>query len=100
MFVHADFSEADDIDDIVLFNTAIYHNDVAGGNIYYPEIGVSYHPKQGDIVMHPGTTKYRHGVQKVLKDTRYISTLWVADANGMKIRTSGQMENNEYRRWN
>lgn len=91
MFVHADFSEIDDKDDdIVLFNTAIYHNDVPGGEIYYPEIGVEYHPTQGDLVMHPGTTKYRHGVKPVLEETRYISTLWAANNKGMQIKTSGQ----------
>lgn len=92
MFVHPDFSEADDIEDIVLFNTAIYHNTVLGGEIYYPELGIEYHPNQGDLVMHPGTTRYRHGVKKVLQDTRYISTLWVADELGMSIKTSGQMK--------
>jgi hypothetical protein len=92
MFVHADFSEVDDSDDeIILFNTAIYHNDVPGGEIYYPEIGVEYHPTQGDLVIHPGTTKYRHGVKPVTKETRYISTLWAANEKGMKIKTSGQM---------
>jgi hypothetical protein len=91
MFVHADFSEIDDQDDsIILFNTAIYHNSVEGGEIYYPELGIQYHPKQGDLVLHPGTTKYRHGVKKVLNDTRYISTLWVANDKGMKIKTSGE----------
>lgn len=91
MFVHADFSEVDDEDkEVVLFNTAIYHNNVAGGEIYYPEIGIEYHPTQGDIVIHPGTTKYRHGVKPVLDQTRYISTLWVANDKGMQIKTSGQ----------
>lgn len=91
MFVHADFSEIDDQDStIVLFNTAIYHNDVPGGEIYYPEIGIQYHPIQGDLVMHPGSTKYRHGVKQVLDETRYISTLWAANEKGMKIKTSGE----------
>lgn len=92
MFVHADFSEIDDADEnIILFNTAIYHNDVDGGNIYYPEIGIEYHPVQGDVVIHPGTTKYRHGVRAVTNETRYISTLWIANDLGMKIKTSGNM---------
>lgn len=91
MFVHADFSEIDDKDStIVLFNTAIYHNDVPGGEIYYPEIGVEYHPTRGDLVIHPGSTKYRHGVKPVLSETRYISTLWAANDKGMKIKTSGK----------
>lgn len=92
MFVHADFSEIDNLEeDIILFNTAIYHNDVGGGNIYYPEIGIDYHPVQGDVVMHPGTTRYRHGVKEVTEETRYISTLWVANELGIKIKTSGNM---------
>jgi hypothetical protein len=92
MFVHADFSEIDKDDTgVILFNTAIYHNDVPGGEIYYPEIGVEYHPIQGDLVIHPGSTKYRHGVKPVLNDTRYISTLWAANQKGTKIKTSGQM---------
>jgi hypothetical protein len=92
MFVHADFSEVDESDnEIILFNTAIYHNNVPGGEIYYPEIGIEYHPEQGDLVIHPGTTKYRHGVKPVTKETRYISTLWAANEKGMKIKTSGQM---------
>jgi hypothetical protein len=92
MFVHADFNEIKENDnEIILFNTAIYHNDVPGGEIYYPEIGVEYHPTQGDIVIHPGTTRYRHGVRQVLSDTRYISTLWAANEKGIKIKTSGNM---------
>lgn len=92
MFVHADFSEIEENDDeTILFNTAIYHNDVPGGEIYYPEVGAEYHPTQGDIVIHPGTTKYRHGVRPVLRDTRYISTLWAANEKGIKIKTSGNM---------
>lgn len=92
MFVHADFSEIDNSDEeILLFNTAIYHNEVSGGEIYYPELNIQYKPKRGDLVMHPGTTKYRHGVREVLNETRYISTLWVANDLGMKVKTSGQM---------
>jgi hypothetical protein len=92
MFVHADFSELDNADDeVVLFNTAIYHNNVLGGEIYYPEIGIEYHPRQGDIVLHPGTTRYRHGVKSVIDNPRYISTLWAANSLGMKIKSSGNM---------
>lgn len=95
MFVHSDFSEVDSFhEEVVLFNTAIYHNEVLGGEIYYPELGLEYHPLKGDLIIHPGTTKYRHGVKPVLSETRYISTLWVADTLGMKIKTSGQMDVN------
>lgn len=94
MFVHADFPEADYHDNYLLFNTAIYHNRVDGGEIFYPELGLEYHPFAGDLVIHPGTTKYRHGVKPVTGDTtRYISTLWVSDTNGESIKRSGYMKN-------
>ncbi len=91
MFVHADFPELDNIkEEYVLCNAAIYHNDFEGGELFYPEIGIEYKPLPGDLVMHPGTTKYRHGVKKVLGNkTRYMSTTWVADELGIKVKITG-----------
>lgn len=91
MFVHADFAEIDNVkEDYVLFNAAVYHNEFDGGELFYPELGIEYKPKSGDLVMHPGTTKYRHGVKKVLGDqTRYMSNTWVADKIGIKFKISG-----------
>lgn len=91
MFVHADFPEIDNIEeDYVLFNAALYHNKFDGGELFYPELGIEYKPKPGDLVMHPGTTRYRHGVSKVVGDqTRYMSNTWVADKVGIKVKISG-----------
>jgi hypothetical protein len=92
MFLHADFPELDNAsEEVVLFNTAIYHNDVLGGEIFYPEIGIEYHPRQGDVVLHPGTTKYKHSVKPVKDKPRYISTLWAANSLGMSIKSSGNI---------
>lgn len=94
MFLHADFPELDNAsDDVVLFNTAIYHNDVLGGEIYYPKLDIEYHPQKGDVVLHPGTTKYQHLVRPVKDNPRYISTLWGANTLGMKIKSSGGLYN-------
>lgn len=91
MFVHADFPELDNMNkDCVLFNAAIYHNEFDGGELFYPEIGVEYKPLPGDLVIHPGTTKYRHGVKKVLGNKiRYMSNTWVADELGLSIKVTG-----------
>lgn len=91
MFIHADFPEIDNVqEDYILCNAAIYHNDFDGGELFYPEIGIEYKPKPGDLVMHPGTTKYRHGVKEVLGNkTRYMSNTWVADKVGMTFKANG-----------
>lgn len=94
MFIHADFSELDNLNvNYLLFNAAIYHNYFDGGELFYPELSIEYKPNRGDLVIHPGTTRYRHGVKKVLGNkTRYMSNLWVADSVGIKIKTSGSKE--------
>lgn len=92
MFVHADYAEVDDFkEDYVLFNVALYHNDFEGGALFYPgKSFIEYKPEAGDLVIHPGTTEYRHGVRKVTgNNTRYMSNLWVADKVGLSIRISG-----------
>ena len=92
MFVHADYQELDSVEeDYVLSNVALYHNEFEGGALYYPGVDyVEYKPQPGDLLMHPGTTKYRHGVRKVTGDkTRYMSNLWMADDIGMSLKISG-----------
>jgi hypothetical protein len=92
MFVHSDYPELDDFkEECVLFNVALYHNEFEGGALYYPGKNfIEYKPEAGDLLIHPGTTEYRHGVRKVTGDkTRYMSNLWVADKVGMSIRISG-----------
>lgn len=92
MFIHADYPELDDFnEDYILFNVALYHNEFEGGSLFYPgKDYIEYKPEPGDLVMHPGTTDYRHGVRKVTgENIRYMSNLWVADKVGMSIRISG-----------
>ena len=92
MFVHADYAELDEVDkEYVLFNVAIYHNEFEGGALFYPAKSfLEFKPEPGDLVIHPGTTNYRHGVRKVTgENTRYMSNLWVADKVGMSLRVSG-----------
>ena len=93
MYVHADFPETDRVqEDHVLFTAAMYFNEFQGGELFYSEIGIEYKPKPGDLVIHPGTTQYRHGVKPVLgSQTRYMSNTWVADNVGLRIKTNGYL---------
>lgn len=94
MFVHADFTELDNLkEEYILFNGAMYHNEFEGGALFYPELGIEYKPSPGDLVMHPGTSKYKHGVTEVIgTQTRYMSNIWVADKLGYSIKTSGNLD--------
>lgn len=60
----------------------MYINDFDGGEVYYPNLGIQYKPEKGDILWHPGTKKYTHGVKPVTGDSiRYIMTTFVNDSN-------------------
>jgi len=52
---------------------AIYLNDnFEGGEIYYPNLNISYKPLRGALICHPGTIEYTHGVKTVSGNDRYI----------------------------
>lgn len=52
---------------------AIYINDnFDGGEIYYPNLNISYKPLRGALICHPGTSEYKHGVKTTLGNDRYI----------------------------
>lgn len=59
-----------------MFGVVIYLNDnYEGGEIYYKDLGISYKPKSGDLVVHyAGLT---HGVKEVTSGIRYILTSFV-----------------------
>ena len=55
----------------VLYGIVVYFSEFTGGDIYYPEQGISFKPEPGDLVMH-ATSKYcKHGVKPVIDGTRY-----------------------------
>lgn len=88
MFVHADNpSGTHRENNYVQFGLVLYHNDFDGGEVIYPELNLEYKPSAGDLLMHPGTTKYTHGTKPVLNGSvRYISTAWVFDPKVKKVR--------------
>jgi predicted 2-oxoglutarate/Fe(II)-dependent dioxygenase YbiX len=45
-------------------------DDFDGGELYYPEFDIKYKPVAGDLVIHPGTREYNHGINTVLGNPR------------------------------
>ena len=79
MFIHADNpKEINGLDNLVEFGIVMYHSDFEGGEVFYEDLGIEYKPEQYDLVIHPGSAKYKHGVRAVKSDTpRYITTAFV-----------------------
>jgi predicted 2-oxoglutarate/Fe(II)-dependent dioxygenase YbiX len=56
-----------------IYGFIIYFNDdYEGGEICYPEYGIDYKPKQGDLLIH--STESIHGVSKVKSGIRYTTS--------------------------
>jgi predicted 2-oxoglutarate/Fe(II)-dependent dioxygenase YbiX len=76
MAVHSD--GGDGLRQKTLYGLVLYLNtcdvDFWGGELYYPNLKIEYKPKAGDLVIHPGSEEYRHGVNDVTLGTRYIIT--------------------------
>lgn len=49
----------------------MYFNDFQGGEIYYSNQDIYYHPKAGDLVIHSSQDHCRHQVQEVKSEIRY-----------------------------
>ena len=66
-----------DLEYYMRYGIVIYYNDdYLGGEIEYPELGITHKPKARSLVMHGGNIL--HGPKKVLGDkTRYFSTSFV-----------------------
>jgi hypothetical protein len=76
MPVHSD--GGDGLSQKTLYGLVLYLNtcdtDFVGGELYYPNLGIEYKPKAGDLVIHPGSEEYSHGVRDVAFGVRYIIT--------------------------
>lgn len=66
-----DGADAENIFGIVLY----LNDDYEGGAIDYKDLGISYKPKAGDLVVH--YAGLLHGVKEVTYGTRYIFTMFV-----------------------
>lgn len=75
MWPHEDGGNPDDLRKIV-FGIAIYLNeDFEGGELIYPDLGLSVTPKAGSMVIHDASLK--HQVFPVVKGNRYSITTFV-----------------------
>jgi hypothetical protein len=57
------------------------NDDYTGGEIYYPKLNIEYKPKVGDLVIHPGSEEYSHGVRDIVSGERYNITLFAHTQN-------------------
>lgn len=48
-----------------------YFNDFSGGCLNYPNQGITYQPKKGDLVMHSSEENCLHEVTKLISEVRY-----------------------------
>lgn len=93
MFIHADNpNEKSKLNNWVDLSFVLYHNEFNGGEIIYPELNFEYHPKPGDLLMHPGSNNYKHGTNPVLDGpTRYNSTMWAYDKRAEKLHQENKV---------
>lgn len=75
MWPHTDGGNPDDLRKII-FGVAIYLNeDFEGGELIYPDLGLSVTPKSGSMVIHDAS--FKHQVFPVVKGNRYSITTFV-----------------------
>lgn len=69
------------------YGVVIYLNDnYEGGEIYYTNLGISYKPSPGDLIIHNAKTS--HGVKEVLSGTRYCYPTFLVK-NSLKNNITG-----------
>lgn len=67
-----------------------YNDDFDGGEIEYVNQNKVIKPKSRMLISHPGTEDYLHGIKKVTKGTRYMTTGFVFDIDFWFKRTLGK----------
>lgn len=71
----------------------IYLNDdFEGGELYFPDWGISLKPKAGMFVSFPGSKYYVHGVKPVTAGKRFVLSTWTRfeEAYGKEIYSFGE----------
>lgn len=52
------------------------NNNYDGGEIFYPKLNIEYKPEPGDLIIHPGSLEYMHGVRDVSNGIRYSMNMF------------------------
>jgi len=75
--IHPDHPQYNPREKIITHGFVVYINDdYEGGEIFYPQKGLSIKPKPLSLVMHPGNKEYEHGVNEVKNTVRYSLSWW------------------------
>lgn len=56
---------------LIDYGVVAYLSEFTGGDIFYPNLGITYKPEPGDVVIHSAFTPYEHGTMPVLSGIRY-----------------------------
>lgn len=71
MHEHFDSDRPNDIATLIYIN-----DDYKGGEIYFPEYGISIKPEKGDLITFPDNPNFVHGVHKITSGVRYTTPRW------------------------
>jgi hypothetical protein len=52
------------------------NDDYDGGEIYFPEYGISIKPEPGDLLTFPDNPNFVHGVRPIISGVRYTTPRW------------------------
>lgn len=61
------------------YGTVFYFNEFDGGELFYPNQDIEYHPNPGDLVIHSSFEIARHGIKKVLSEVRYSYANFISE---------------------
>ena len=62
----------------VMYGCIYYINDnFDGGELYYPGLDLEYKPVAGEMIIHPGTKEYVHGVKAALNGVRITASSFI-----------------------
>jgi hypothetical protein len=64
----------------VMYGCIYYINDnFNGGELYYPGLDLEYKPVAGEMIIHPGTKEYSHGVRAVHNGVRITASSFITN---------------------
>jgi hypothetical protein len=92
MFVHCDSPGKGMVDmltqvdtystcSLIDYGVVAYLSEFEGGDVFYPNLGISYKPEAGDVIIHSAFTPYEHGTMPVLSGVRYAFSCFATSKN-------------------
>lgn len=77
---------------IILF----LNDDFEGGYLTFPELKIKIQPEPGLLIIFPSNEKYVHGVEPVIKGTRYTLIDWLRSKDFLTVEEETQMIKEKY----